>query len=51
MSYYESRKKLIEDRIEQLISNVTLDLIFERTNVREMLLYSLKGGKKSYEEY
>ena len=46
MSYYESRKKLIEDRIEQLISNVTLDPIFERTNVREMLLYSLKGGKK-----
>ena len=44
--YYEDRRKLIENRIEYLVDNVTLDPIFEKTNVKEMLLYSLKGGKK-----
>lgn len=46
IDYYESRRKLIEDRIEHLLFNVSSDSLLKQVNLYEMLSYSLRGGKK-----
>lgn len=47
ISYYESRKKTIERRMEQIISSsVKFDPLFKHTDTYSMLMYGLEGGKK-----
>lgn len=46
INYYESRRKLIENRIEHLLFNISSNSLLKQVDLYEMLSYSLKGGKK-----
>jgi len=47
MLYYVSRKKLIEDRMKEIISLTTkFDPVFKETEAYDMIMYDIHGGKK-----